>query len=518
MTAPRSQGVVTLVGAGPGDPGLLTLKGLAALERCDVVLYDSLIGDTVLDLVPEGVELIYVGKTGAHSGADDRQRHIHEVMIERALSGQAVVRLTGGDPFVFGRGGEEAEALRAAGVAFEVVPGVSAAVAVPAYAGIPVTHRGFNTALAVVTGHEDPRLPSARTNWRALASLAAAGGTLVILMGVKNLDRNARFLLDEGVDPSTPAALVQWGSLPRQRTLVGTLETIAAERAARSFGPPAVCVIGPVAALHETLSWFEPGPLAGRRVLVTRALDTSASLVEPLRRLGASPVILPTIEVRDTLDPALDAAVRRLSGFAWVALTSANGVRALMAAVERAGLDARAFAGCRLACVGEATARALREAGLKADLVPAVATAEALALAMIEAGVGGPVLAPLAAGARDTLPTLLGEHGAQIEVIAAYRTAAPAVVPARPMALLRAGKIDAATFASPSAIHHLAQMAAPTPLPELLGRAKVLCIGPVTAREAQKIGLAVDVVPEAHSAEAMIEALVAHFASGAIAG
>ena len=256
-------GKVWLVGAGPGDPGLMTVRAVEVLQAADIVIYDYLVEPALLDLAPVGAERVYMGKSGAHKGADARQAQITDALISHARQGRAVVRLKGGDPFVFGRGGEEAQALRDAAIPYAVVPGVSSAIAVPAYAGIPVTHRDHNTALAVVTGHEDPGQPGGRTPWSALAAFAAAGGTLVILMGVKNLDRNLSFLRTHGVADDMPVALIQWGTRPDQVALHGTVGDIVRRAQQAQLGPPAVCVVGPVAALGPQLAWFEPGPLRG---------------------------------------------------------------------------------------------------------------------------------------------------------------------------------------------------------------------------------------------------------------
>lgn len=498
-------GRVFLVGAGPGDPGLLTLRAAALLRDCDVIFYDYLVNPLLLDLCAgPGVERVYVGKTGGHKGADERQEEIHGLLIERARRGERVVRLKGGDPFVFGRGGEEAEALRAAGVGFEVVPGVTSAIAAPAYAGIPVTHRDCNTALAIVTGHEDPRRPEGRTSWEALARLANAGGTLLILMGSKNLSRNMGFLQEHGVPPETPAALVRWGTLPRQRALVAQVGTLAAEAEAAQVGPPAVCVVGGVAALQGSLSWYVPGPLEGRRVLLTRADEASE---EALRALGAAPVLWPTLEVRPPLDPGpLSAALGELGRFDWLAVSSANGARAVLEGLWARGLDARALGGVRVACVGEATAAALAQGGVRAELVPARATGAALAEALLGQGAAR-VLVAQAEAAQPALVEGLRGGGAAVEAVIAYRAQA---LPAPPgaLSLLLEGEVDAALFASPSALRAVAEaLPAGRVLGEVLGRSAVVCIGPTTAAEAAALGVRVDVIPAATSAVAMVEAL-----------
>lgn len=511
---------VYLVGAGPGDPELLTLKGHRLMATCDVILFDHLADESLLALARDDAQLVYVGKTGAHRGADNRQQHIHDLLIEHAAAGRSVVRLKGGDPFVFGRGGEEAQALRAAGIPFEVVPGISSAIAAPAYAGIPVTHRNHNTALAIVTGHEDPRLPHHRTNWRALASFAASGGTLVVLMGVKNLARNVSFLLDEGVAPTTPAAMVRWGTRPDQRVIQGTLETIVAIRQANALRPPAVLIVGPVAALRDQLAWFKVGPLQGRRVLVTRSAAGSRRFAAALRGVGAQPIVLPTLDFAPPLDVSpLDDALNRINSYHWIAWTSARGVRATLDRLMHHPADVRALASAKLACVGSATAEALKDYGLKADLCPPKATAAQLARHLIEhveQSQDAPppsklrVLAPLAAAARPDLALGLTRAGAQVDQVVAYRTVVPPQAPRKASEAVLNGQCDVWTFASPSALENLQALLGGVRLRDLVGDSTVACIGPVTAQAAEDAGLTVHVVPDRHTTSALIEALCAY--------
>lgn len=511
--APR--GKVYLVGGGPGDPGLLTLKARALLSRCDVVLFDYLIDQAILDFVPPGVERVYVGKSGAHKGADARQKQIGELLLEYAGEGKTVVRLKGGDPFVFGRGGEEIEVLREAGVPFEVVPGVSSSLAVPAYAEIPVTHRNYNTALAIVTGHEDPRLPDSRTNWKALASFAAAGGTLVVMMGVKNLRRNMSFLLEEGVSPEMPVAMVRWGTTHRQKTLIDTVSGIADRVDRESFRPPAVCVVGPVVGFREDSSWFQRSSLAGMRVLVTRAAEQSQNTCQMLRALGAVPRLLPTLEIVPAGNPAEhEDLLRRLQPGEWIALTSANGVRALFEALDRMDLDSRALARVKIACVGKSTAQVLREHGIRADFVPTKARARALARELLLHEDRPRVLAWLAAGARPDLVDVLSKGGADLRVAHVYRSAIPSQADPVILDELKEGRIGAILLASPSAVRGMEAFLGQGALPEAFQGALVVCIGDVTARAAREAGLQVDLVPDVASTEAMIEALYARVSRG----
>jgi len=471
---------VALVGAGPGDPGLLTRRGAELLAAADVVLYDSLAEVSLLDLAPPDAERHFVGK---RPGAPMPQEEINAILVSHGRAGRRVVRLKGGDPFVFGRGGEEAEALVAAGVPFEVVPGVTSAVAVPAYAGIPVTHRGLATSFTVVTGHSRHAV-DADTNWEALAQL---GGTIVVLMGVAHRAAIASRLVAGGLPGDTPVAAVRWGTRPDQRTVRTTLSGLAAVE----LEPPAAIVIGAVAGLD--LSWYEARPLFGRRIVVTRAGGQASSVAAQLRDLGAAAVELPTIAITDPADggAALRAAAARLASFAWVVFTSANAVDRTFALVR----DARAFGAARVAVVGPATADALARHGVVADLVPERFVAEGL-LDVWPAGTGR-VLLPRAAVARDALPDGLRARGWDVEVVDAYRT-----VPAQPSEKERAAAAgaDAVMFSSSSTVTNFMAMGIPVP-------PVVACIGPVTARAAEAAGLRVDLVADESTVESLVAAL-----------
>jgi len=471
---------VALVGAGPGDPGLLTVRGAELLRRADVVLYDSLAETSLLALAPPAAERVFVGK---RPGAPMPQDEIDALLVAHARAGRRVVRLKGGDPFVFGRGGEEAAALAAAGIPFEVVPGVTAAVAVPAYAGIPVTHRGLATSFTVVTGHSRHAVDT-ETNWEALA---AAGGTIVVLMGVAHRAELARRLQAGGLAPARPVAAVQWGTRPSQRTVRTTLAGLGDA----ALEPPATIVIGPVAALD--LAWYEARPLFGRQVVVTRAREQAAEAVDALRDLGADVVELPVIAIADPADggSALREAVARLGTYDWVVFTSANAVQRVMALVR----DARDFGGARLAVVGARTAEALAAYRLVADLVPDRFVAEAL-LEAWPAG-AGTVLLPRAAAARDVLPDGLRARGWQVDVVDAYRTVA-----ARPSEAewAAAAGADAVMFTSSSTVTNY--LAVTDRVPPV-----VACIGPVTARTAEAAGLRVDVVADESTVASLVAAL-----------
>jgi uroporphyrinogen III methyltransferase/synthase len=476
---------VFLVGGGPGDPGLLTLRGAEVLARADVVVHDRLADPRLLELARPGAERIDVGKS---PGAPVAQEAINALLIDRSRDGATVVRLKGGDPFVFGRGGEEALALAAAGVPFEVVPGVTAAVAVPAYAGIPVTHRGLSTSFTVVTGHSRFSVDR-ETNWSALA---AAGGTIVVLMGVAHRAEIAERLMTAGLAPATPAVAITWGTRPDQATVRTTLGGLAAA----TLHPPATIVIGAVAGLD--LAWFERRPLFGRRVVVTRARLQASALSERLAELGADPIEVPAIEVAEASDggAGLRAAAGRLAagGYEWVVFTSPRAVERLVPLLR----DARAFGLTRIAAIGPGTADELARRGLVADLVPHRFIAEAL----LESFAGGPgrVLLPRAAVARDVLPEGLRAKGWTVEVVEAYRTAMARPDPA---VLAAAAGADAITFTSSSTVTNYLAAAGPASVPPF-----VACIGPVTADTARAAGLDVDVVADEHSIDGLVAALL----------
>jgi uroporphyrinogen III methyltransferase / synthase len=492
-------GVVYLVGAGPGDPGLMTARGLELIASADVVFYDRLIPPGALDGTREDVELVYVGKQpGAPSVP---QEEIGERLIEAARTGRSVVRLKGGDPFVFGRGGEEAEALREAGVEFEVVPGVTAGVAASAYAGIPVTHRDEASAVAFVTGHEDPEKEETALDWEALARFP---GTLVFYMGVKRLAENAAALIEAGRDPEEPAAAIERGTMAGQRTLAATLGTIAEAVEREGIGAPALIVVGPVAALRERLAWLERRPLHGRRVVVTRARAQASGLAATLRGLGAEVVELPAIRIEPRIESAeVRGAVDSISEYALVCLTSPNGVRLLFEALAAAGRDARALAGATVAAIGPGTTRALAERGIAADVVPERFVAEALveALSGIEVE-GRRVLVARAAEARDVLPDALRERGAAVDVVSLYET-----VREQPSdeAVEAAQAADYVTFTSSSTVANLTDALGD----RFPSGAHIVSIGPVTSEAARAAGLPVHVEAERHDIDGLVTALLA---------
>jgi uroporphyrinogen III methyltransferase/synthase len=477
---------VYLVGAGPGDPELLTVKGAAVLRRADVVVYDRLSVSSLLDLAPPEAERISVGKTPGHPSVP--QAEINALLVARGREGKEVVRLKGGDPFVFARGGEEAQALLDAGVPFEVVPGITSAVGVPAYAGVPVTYRGLSTSFTVVTGHEDP-WAATETDWE---SVARVGGTIVVLMGVATRAAIAERLIGGGLSPDTPVAAVRWGTRPEQRTVRTTLDRLGSVE----LEAPVTLVIGAVADLD--LRWFEARPLFGRRVVVTRAREQASDLVDRLHRLGAETIELPAIVIDDPDDGGAElrecAGWLRAGRFDWVVFTSANAVERFCALLR----DAREFGRTQVAAIGPGTADALRRFGVEPDLVPARFIAESLVEAFPSGR--GKVLLPRAAVARDVLVTGIASKGWAITVVPAYRTRPSQPSPA---VLAEAGKADAITFTSSSTVTNFLQVAGLDAVP-----AAVVCIGPVTAQTARDAGLTVDVVAEEHTIDGLVQALV----------
>jgi len=513
MTKPSKSGKVYLVGAGPGDPGLLTLKGKECLEAADVVLYDYLANPVLLQYAPATAERIYVGRRGRGQYQD--QADINRLLIERAKEGNVVIRLKGGDPFVFGRGGEEAEAVAAAGVDFELVPGVTAAVAVPAYAGIPVTHRTLASTVTFVTGHEDPTKPVALLDW---AKLASTSGTLVFMMGMKNLPLIVRQLLSEGRPSDTLVAAIRWGTKAAQQTIVGTLGDIVSKAEAVHLEPPTVIVVGEVVRLRGQLNWFETKPLFGKRVVLTRPQEQAKEFSQLLAAYGAEPVEVPTIQIVPPASwQAIDDAMTRLSTYQWLIFTSVNGVRPFMDRLHAAGKDARALANLRLCAIGPRTAQELGAYRLTPDVIPTEFQAEGVIAALAHVGIrGSRILIPRAEVAREILPDQLRELGATVEVIPIYRTIAPAVDVASLTQQLQDGQVAVVTFTSSSTVRNFVDLLGGRDRARpLLAGTVVACIGPITARTAEEYGVTVTVMPAENTVPALAEAIVRHFKEGA---
>lgn len=502
------KGKVYLVGAGPGDPSLFTLKGARCLAEADVIIYDHLVCEELLSYARPEAELIYAGKCGGEHTLE--QNEINSLILSKASRGKVVVRLKGGDPFIFGRGGEETEAIAKAGVPFEIIPGVSSAIAAPAYAGIPLTHRLYASSVAFITGHEDAAKERSTINWE---SLSRAADTLVFLMGVANLEGIAQRLMSHGRSPATPAAAIMWGTTSKQLTICGTLGDIAIKARQAGLRPPAIIVIGEVVELRKTLKWFELLPLHGRTIVVTRAREEASDLALILKRNGAAVIEFPTIE---TVPPnswaKLDRAINRLSEYSWLIFTSPRGVGYFLSRLASAGRDVRDLKGVKICAIGPKTAFELERLSIKVNFVPDEYRAEA-----VVAGLGGQaisgakILLPRAAKARDIIPQELRKLGATVDVVEAYKTVRPEMDSARILESFRRGEIDAVTFTSSSTVENFARALEPADVAKLLKGVALAAIGPITAQSAERLGLRVDITPDDYTIEALASALVHYF-------
>jgi len=505
-----SEGIVYLVGAGPGDPGLMTVKGQEIVRQADVIVYDRLIPEAVLGWAKPEAEMVYVGKLPDRHTL--KQEEINGLLVAKGLAGKRVCRLKGGDPFVFGRGGEEAAALAAAGVPFEVVPGVTSAIAGPAYAGIPVTHRGKASSVAFVTGHEDPGKDESAINWEGLAT---GVDTLVFLMGVSHLPAIVEQLVSHGREPATPAALVERGTHPSQRVVAGTLGSIVGLAEQHDVRAPALLIVGEVVDLRQTLQWFDNRPLSGWRVLVTRTREQASHLSSSLERHGATAVEVPVIAFAELDSYAvLDDCLTNADRFDWLVFTSQTGVLSVRRRLAALGLDVRALKGPRIAAIGSATAEALEEWGIRVDVVPERFVAEALGEALKAEGVVGKrVLIARAEEAREVLPEVLSEAGAEVTVAPCYRTVPSPTAGPQIRRLLEERAVDVVTFASSSSVEAFIDCVASMDVAKLLSGVMVACIGPVTAQRAREVGLTVDGEAEEYTIEGLVEALVRHAAT-----
>lgn len=524
------KGKVYIIGAGPGDPGLITLKALRALREAEVIVYDHLVSEDILrfrDLEPlvtavedgagEGpeernpVKLIYAGKQGGDHTLS--QEEINNRLVEEASRGRVVARLKGGDPFIFGRGGEEAEFLAGRGIPFEVIPGVTSAIAVPAYAGIPLTHRNFTSTVAFVTGHEDPTKGKTDIDWSALAGI----GTLVFLMGVKNLPQIVSSLVTAGKDGSTPAALIRWGTSPQQETLTGTLNDIAGKAEEMGFRPPAILVVGQVVSLRDSLNWFETQPLFGRGVMITRPRAQAGGFAALLQAEGARVIHFPTIEIiRPASFYQLDQAIDQLESYQWIIFTSANGVRFFFRRLGERNRDIRDLKDIRIATIGPATARTIEALGIRVDLVPDSYISEGVVASFRQLDIrGNKILLPRAELARDVIPEELGKLGAIVEPVVVYRTVSPGRKREEIAALIASGQVDVISFTSPSTVKGFMDIWGPVSLPPAV---KIACLGPVTGAAAEKAGLKIDIMEDIFTIEALVEGIRAYFTGHATAG
>ena len=501
-------GKVYLVGAGPGDPELITLKGLECIKNADVIIYDYLASPSLLKHAREHAEIIYVGKKGGdHTLSQDR---INALIAEKAQKGFTVTRLKGGDPFIFGRGGEEAEVLIDARIPFEIIPGVTSAIAAPAYAGIPLTHRKFTSTIAFVTGHEDPAKAESNIDW---AALAKGIGTLVFLMGVKNLPHITDRLIHHGMSPDTPVALVRWGTTPKQTTVSGTLDTIVERTKAAGLKPPAIIVVGHVVKLREKMRWFETRPLMGRCIVVTRAREQASDLVKRLSDLGAECLECPTIKVSPPQDvKPLDRAMENLASYDWLIFTSVNGVNFFFERLFQKNKDVRALKDIHTAVIGPATEKRLFDFGLKSDIVPESYRAESVVKAFAGKDVTGrKILLPRAKEARPVLPLELKKMGAVVDEVTAYCTHAVKDNTDVLSARLKERSIDMITFTSSSTVKNFRALFPNEDLKDLMRGVTIASIGPVTADTARDLGFDVHIIAESYTIPGLCQAILTHF-------
>lgn len=494
-------GKVYLIGAGPGDPGLLTLKGLRCLQKADVVIYDHLAAISLLAHAKPHAELIYAGKeAGAHTIP---QNELNRLLVEKAAAGHTVARLKGGDPFVFGRGGEEALELRAAGIAFEVVPGISSSMAGPMYAGIPVTHRGLAAAVTVITGHEDPNKSTPGHNWQALAQTR---GTLVFLMAMQNLNEITQALIACGKAPQTPAAVIQNATTARQRTLLTTLIELPEAAARQNFRAPAIVVVGPVATLSADLNRIAQKPLFGKKILLTRTGEQAGEMADILSDYGAECITLPVIEIKPLPRDILEQALNELDAYQWLIFTSSNAVKQFFTTLIATGRDSRALHRLKIAVIGDITARELAGHGIIADVVPEQFVGESLADALSAHNLkGARILMPRAQDAREIVPQRLREMGARVDVIPVYKTV-PAALPMQNLSWLN--DIDVVTFTSASTVNMLMAAMPPALLTALAQNAVAACIGPVTAKAAQNAGFSKVITAKTYTATKLCETIL----------
>ncbi|MEJ2219778.1 MAG: uroporphyrinogen-III C-methyltransferase [Desulfobacterales bacterium] len=499
---------VYLVGAGPGDPGLITVQGKACIQQADVVIYDYLASPALLKYARKSAELIYVGKKGGdHTLSQDE---INALIVEKARSGGIICRLKGGDPYIFGRGGEEAEVLFNAGISFEIVPGVTSAIAAAAYAGIPLTHRKLASTLAFITGHEDPAKEESSINW---SSLAAGIGTLDFFMGVKNLPKIAEKLIAHGKPLDTPVALIRWGTTPRQQTVSGTLETIVEKARAADLKAPAIIVVGDVVNLRRSLKWFENRPLLGKRIVVTRARQQASDLVRLLSDLGAECLEYPTIKIMPPEDPQpLKQTVENLGAYDWIVFTSVNGVIFFFEQLFASGKDVRALGRMQTAAIGPATAARLREFGLTSDIVPETYRAESVVDAFGKVKMKGKkILLPRAAEARPILPKELKKMGAAVDEIPAYQTLKAVQNTDDLVQRLKDNRIDVITFTSSSTVKNFKALLPAENFLELIRDITIASIGPITTDTAKELGFDVHINAESYTIPGLVEAILQYY-------
>ena len=506
------KGKVYLVGAGPGDPTLITIKGKQFIEKAEVVIYDYLASKKLLKFAPADAEFIYAGKKGGVKHTHT-QEEINQMLIDRANSGKIVVRLKGGDPFIFGRGGEEIEELVKAGLPFEVVPGVTSATAAATYAGVPITHRGYTSSVAFVTGHEDPTKETTNIDWEKIAT---GIGTLVFYMGIKNLPSITEKLIRNGRDPKTPVVVVRWASTPEQKSVDGTLENIADIVRREDIKPPALVVVGEVVSLRKKINWFEKRALFGKRIMVTRTREQASDLVAGLEEMGANCIEWATISIvpPDSWE-ALDQELAQLDTFDWILFTSINAITCFFDRLREKDMDARDLKGPWIGAVGATTAEVLQSYGIRADLLPEKFTGEGLAEALLEKGVtGDKILLPRALKAREVLPEKLTTAGAEVVVAPVYQNVRPKTQKAELRRQFEEKKVDLITFTSSSTVTnflHMLHAESDEELKMLMNGVVVASIGPVTTKTAKENGLDVHIQPETYTIPALIESILSYY-------
>jgi len=501
-------GKVYLIGAGPGDPGLITVKGLECVKKADVIIYDYLANERLLEQRRHDAELIYVGKQGGRHTLP--QEEINSLIVKSAKEGKIVARLKGGDPFIFGRGGEEAEELADNGIPFEVVPGVTAATAVPTYAGIPLTHREHTASVAFVTGHEDPSKPESRVHWDHIAT---GIGTLVFFMGMKNLQNIVNNLITNGRSPDTPIAVIQWGTRTDQKVVTGVLTDIAVKVKEANLRPPAIIVVGEVVRLRQKLNWYESKPLFGKRVVVTRSRDQASVFAEMLIDRGATTIEFPTIDVVPPASWAeLDSALNAIETYNGIIFTSANAIKFFMERLRSIGKDLRILKGITICVVGPKTAESLEQYGIRADLIPVEFKAEGVLAALGGVKVKGrKFLMPRAKVAREIIPEKLRELGAEVTVAVAYENVKPAADTARVIKLFEEKKIAVVTFTSSSTVHNFVEILGQKGYKSLVEGVLVACIGPITAKTAEEYCMKTDIMPKEYTIPALVDAMMEYF-------
>lgn len=502
------KGIVYLVGAGPGDPKLITVRGLECLKKADVIVYDRLSSPRLLSFAKPGAELIYAGKSPVRHTL--KQKEINQVLVEKALAGKTVTRLKGGDPFVFGRGGEEAEALLPYDIPFEIVPGITSGIAVPAYAGIPVTHRDFNSTLAFITGNEDPAKEDTSIEWDKVAT---GCGTIVFYMGMANLPIIVEKLTSHGRSADTPVGIIRWGTRPEQQTVTGTLADIVEKATAAKMGHPAIIVVGEVVSLREKMRWFETKPLFGKRVLITRSRNQASVLAEKIESLGGEPYEFPTIEIAEPDDFApLDQAIAEIDSYDWLVLTSVNGVQSFMHRMQVLRKDIRRLGKAKIVAIGPKTREEIEKYGIFCEFMPEEFVAEAiLEVFKGEEIKGKKVLLPRADIARKVLPDTLRSMGAEVNEATAYKTVIGEGNTEELVKLLEEKRIHVITFTSSSTVKNFVKKLGLDNLPRLLDGVTVASIGPITSASARELGLVVDVQAGKYTIDGLIQAVLEYF-------